>query len=360
MTKLRKKQRHRSLTLVFALFIFSILVVSLLLTVGIVYLSAFIWRNSAPFSDLSLSDTLQILLLAAAVSLIVGTGLSALAVRIPLKPINWLIDQMNRLAAGDFQARVHFGKTIDMIPAFLQVEESFNKMAEELGNTEMLRQDFINNFSHEFKTPIVSVAGFAKLLQRADLDEEQRREYIDAIVEESRRLSNMATNVLKLTNVENQTILTGVSRYNLSEQIRSAVLLLESQWSAKHLELEMDFPEISITANEDMMQEVWINLVHNAVKYSPEYGPLQVRIRETENTIEVQVANSGEIPKEDLGRIFQKFYQADHSHFSAGNGVGLAIVKRVVELHGGTVTAESTGGAVIFTVVLPKGEKEAS
>ena len=356
MTAKKKKQRRRSLTLVFALSTFSILVISLLLTVGIVYLYAFTWRNSTPFSDLSLSDTLQILLLTATVSLIVGTGLSALVVRIPLKPINWFIDQMNRLAAGDFQARVHFGKTLDMVPAFLQVEESFNKMAEELGNTEMLRQDFINNFSHEFKTPIVSIAGFAKPLQRADLDEDQRKEYIDAIVEESRRLSNMATNVLKLTNVENQSILTGVSTYNLSEQIRSAVLLLQDQWSAKHLELELDFPEVSITANEEMMQEVWINLVHNAVKYSPEYGPLQVRIEETNTDIQVQVANSGEIPQEDLGRVFQKFYQTDHSHFSAGNGVGLAIVKRVVELHGGTVKAESTGGAVIFTVNLPKGE----
>ena len=349
-----KRARHRSLTLLFSLFTFAILAVSLLLALGVMYILTRL--NLLPFSAVGLSGTLQVLLLMAAISLIVGTCLSALAVRIPLKPINWLIDQMNRLAAGDFQARVHFSKTIDMVPAFLQVEESFNKMAEELGNTEMLRQDFINNFSHEFKTPIVSIAGFAKLLQRADLEEAQRREYIDAIVEESQRLSNMATNVLKLTKVENQSILTGVSRYNLSEQIRSAVLLLQDQWSAKHLELELDFPEVSITANEEMMQEVWINLVHNAVKYSPEYGPLQVRIAETDTAIEVQVANSGEIPRADLERVFQKFYQADHSHFSAGNGVGLAIVKRVVELHGGTVKAESMSGAVIFTVRLPKGE----
>lgn len=354
MSKQKEHQRRHSLTLVFSLFTFVILAISLLLAVGIMYVLA--WFDLLPFAAVSLSGTLQTLLLMAAISLIVGTGLSALAVRFPLTPINWLIDQMNRLAAGDFQARVHFGKNIDIVPAFLQVEESFNKMAEELGNTEMLRQDFINNFSHEFKTPIVSIAGFAKLLQRADLDESQRKEYIDAIVEESQRLSNMATNVLKLTNVENQSILTGVTTYNLSEQIRSAVLLLENQWSTKNLELEMEFPEVSITANEDMMQEVWINLLHNAIKYSPDYGPLQVRIEESAQTIRVQVANSGEIPQEDLKRVFQKFYQADHSHFSAGNGVGLAIVKRVVELHGGTVTAESAGGAVIFTVQLPKGE----
>ena len=332
--KRKSQKRHRSLTLLFSLFTFAILAVSLLLAVGIIYvLTRF---DLLKFSAIGISGTLQTLLLTAAISLIVGTGLSALA--------------------GDFRARVHFGKRIDMIPAFLQVEESFNKMAEELGDTEMLRQDFINNFSHEFKTPIVSIAGFAKLLQRADLDETQKREYIDAIVEESRRLSDMATNVLKLTKVENQTILTGVSQYNLSEQLRSAVLLLEDQWTAKHMELDMDFPEVSITANEDMLREVWINLVQNAVKYSPDYGPLQIQIQQAQDKVRVCVANSGEIPAEHLGRIFQKFYQADRSHFSAGNGVGLAIVKRIVELHGGTVSAESTGGAVIFTVELPKGE----
>ncbi len=351
-----KRARHHSLTLLFSLFTFAILAVSLLLAVGIMYVLT--WFDLLPFSAVGLSGTLQVLLLMAAISLIVGAGLSALAVRIPLKPINWLIDQMNRLAAGDFQARVHFGKKVDMIPAFYQVEDSFNKMARELGDTEMLRRDFIDNFSHEFKTPIVSIAGFAKLLQRADLDEEQRREYIDAIVEESRRLSDMATNVLKLTKVENQSILTGVTRYNLSEQLRSAVLLLENQWTAKHLELDMDFPEVEISANEDMLQEVWINLLQNAVKYSPDYGPLQVRIQEESQTVRVTVANSGEIAEEHLSRIFQKFYQADRSHFSAGNGVGLAIVKRIVELHGGTVRAQSTGGAVLFTVELPRGEKE--
>ena len=346
--KKNEKQRPRSLTLLFSLFTFAILAVA----VGIIYVLT--WFGLLEFSGVGISGTLQLLLLMAAISLIVGTGLAVLAGRIPLRPINYLIAQMNRLAAGDFQARVHFSRRMDLVPAFLQVEESFNKMAEELGDTEMLRQDFINNFSHEFKTPIVSIAGFAKLLQRADLDGDQRREYIDAIVEESRRLSDMATNVLRLTKVENQAILTGVSRYNLSEQLRSAVLLLEDQWTAKHLELDMEFPEVSITANEDMLREVWINLVQNAVKYSPDYGPVQVRVEDGQSA--VRVANSGEIAPEHLGRIFQKFYQADRSHFSAGNGVGLAIVKRIVELHGGTVRAESAGGAVIFTVELPKGE----
>ncbi len=349
---MKHQKRGISLTLLFALLTFGILAASVAVAAALSYvLTRF---GILPIQAEAFPESLQLLIFMSVISVIVGAGLSTLAVRIPLRPINWLIDQMNRLADGDFQARVHFKKPISMIPAFLQVEESFNKMARELGDTEVLRQDFVNNFSHEFKTPIVSIAGFAKLLQRADLDEAQRREYIDAIVEESARLSSMATNVLKLTKVENQTILTGVTEYNLSEQLRSAVLLLENDWTAKHIELDMEFPEVSIQANEALMKEVFINLLHNAVKFSPEYGPLQVRIIQEQDAVRVTIANSGEIPEADLKRIFQKFYQADRSHGSAGNGVGLAIVKKIVELHQGTVEAESKGGAVIFTVTLPR------
>lgn len=349
---MKHQKRGISLTLLFALLTFGILAASVAVAAALSYvLTRF---GILPIQAEAFPESLQLLIFMSVISVIVGVGLSTLAVRIPLRPINWLIDQMNRLADGDFQARVHFKKPISMIPAFLQVEESFNKMARELGDTEVLRQDFVNNFSHEFKTPIVSIAGFAKLLQRADLDEAQRREYIDAIVEESARLSSMATNVLKLTKVENQTILTGVTEYNLSEQLRSAVLLLENDWTAKHIELDMEFPEVSIQANEALMKEVFINLLHNAVKFSPEYGPLQVRIIQEQDAVRVTIANSGEIPEADLKRIFQKFYQADRSHGSAGNGVGLAIVKKIVELHQGTVEAESKGGAVIFTVTLPR------
>ncbi len=351
---MKHRKRGFSLTVLFALLTFGILAASVAVATALSYVLTLL--GILPIQNDWFPESLQLLVSMSAISVIVGTGLSMLAVRIPLRPINWLIDQMNRLADGDFQARVHFKKPISLIPSFLQVEESFNKMAQELGNTEMLRRDFVNNFSHEFKTPIVSIAGFAKLLQRADLDEVQRREYIDAIVEESTRLSAMATNVLKLTKVENQTILTGITEYNLSEQLRGAALLLENDWSAKHIELDMEFPEVGIRANEALMKEVFINLLHNAVKFSPEYGPVQVRIIREQDAVQVTITNSGYIPESDLKRIFQKFYQVDQSHGSTGNGVGLAIVKKIVELHHGTVEAQSKGGAVIFTVNLPQEE----
>lgn len=351
----KREKKRVSLTMLFTCLTFCILLLSVLVAGAVIYGLA-----RLPFFPIQIEgdpDILTSLLLIYGVSLIVGALIAAVAVRIPLRPINWIIAQMNRLAEGDFKARLHFEKPLGSIPAFAGVERSFNKMAEELGNTEVLRSDFINNFSHEFKTPIVSIAGFAKLLQKGNLDEEQKREYLNAIVEESMRLSYMATNVLNLTKVENQTILTGVTEFNLSEQIRSAVLLLENSWAQKNLEMDLEFPEVTICAGEELLKQVWINLLHNAVKFSPEYGPLQVKIQETKDTVSVSIINAGSIAPEHFSRIFHKFYQIDRSHSGEGNGVGLAIVKRIVELHSGKVEVCSQSGLVAFTVTLPKRQR---
>lgn len=350
MKRLKNEKSSISLTLLFAGLTFFILLISVAVAGILIYAltKMHVWQGE------SAHQILMSLLFMALVSLVVGTLIAMLAVRIPLKPINWMIHQMNRLAAGDFEARLHFDKPLGMIPAFAEVEESFNKMATELENTEMLRSDFINNVSHEFKTPIVSITGFAKLLQKGNLEPGQQQEYIDAIAEESKRLSYLAANVLNLTKVENQEILTDLTEFNLSEQIRSALLLLETNWSKKNLELDINLPEVSITANEDLLKQVWINLLQNAVKFSPEYAPLRVHLVEHPDRITVCVANIGSIPAEDLPRIWNKFYQADKSHSGEGNGIGLAIVKRIVELHKGTAEAACQDGFVIFSVSLPR------
>jgi signal transduction histidine kinase len=273
--------------------------------------------------------------------------------------INRLIHQMNSLASGNFQTRLKYGKPLCDHPTVRGMTESFNRMAEELEHTEMLRGDFVNNFSHEFKTPIVSIAGFAKLLKKGNLSEEKKAEYLNIIEEESLRLSDMAMNVLNLTKIENQTILTDITTYNLSEQIRSCVLLLEKRWESKHLELGLEFDEYNICACEEFLKQVWINLIDNAIKYSPEYGLIVIRIRQEEEFYYISVANSGdEIPKEKQQRIFEKFYQADESHSTAGNGVGLSIVKSVIDLHGGKVWVECKNGITTFHVMLPKKQAE--
>lgn len=219
----------------------------------------------------------------------------------------------------------------------------------------MLRSDFINNFSHEFKTPIVSIAGFAKLLNRGNLTPDQQREYLQVIEEESLRLSAMATNVLNLTKVENQNILTELTTYNLSEQIRDCVLLLESKWDKKDLELELEFGEYTVRANEELLKQVWINLLDNAVKFTPVGHTVRVEIRDSADALAVSVINTGTaLTEEQQKNIWRKFYQAEESHAAQGNGIGLAIVKRVTELHGGRVAVASENQVTSFTVTLPK------
>jgi len=288
-------------------------------------------------------------------SVLIGSILTAVASRIPLKPVNAIINAMNRLASGDYKTRLNFGKYLSKHPTAIEISRSFNNLAEELEKTEILRSDFINNFSHEFKTPIVSIAGFAKLLKHGNLTEEQKMEYISIIEEESLRLSAMATNVLNLTKIENQTILTDVTKFNLSEQIRNCVLLLENKWSKKNMTPELDFGEHMICANEELLKQVWINLIDNAIKFGDEGSSFMISIIETESRILVSVADTGaEIPAEFKDMIFRKFYQIDESHSSEGNGIGLAVVKGIVKLHDGDITVSSGNHKTVFTVSFPR------
>lgn len=353
---MKKKKTARkgrlALTLSLSVFVFIINTVALLFAIVLVYCLTRLGAIDMSSGQMGLSAVLTVISLT---SLVIGFLLTVFTSKIPLRPVNSLVDQLNRLSEGDFGARLHFGRTASSHPTFQQIETSFNRAAEELEHTEMLRSDFINNFSHEFKTPIVSIAGFAKLLRRGNLTEEQRAEYLSVIEEESLRLSALANNVLSLTRVENQTILTDISEFNLSEQIRGAVLLLADKWTAKDLNIDLGFDECLVRANYELLKQVWINLLDNAVKFSPQNGTVTVEMTETDRSVTVTVTNSGrDIPPESLAHIFNKFYQADESHSSEGNGIGLAIVKRVCELHGGSVDACSDGGLMTFTVTLPR------
>ena len=286
-------------------------------------------------------------------SVCVGGVVTFAIVRVLLRPINSIINAMNRLAAGDFQTRIRFGTIFARHPTVVELTDSFNKMATELEGTQILRSDFINNFSHEFKTPIVSIAGFARLLRRDDLTAQERAEYLNIIEDESLRLAEMATNVLNMTKVENQAILTDVTRFNLSEQLRNCVLLLERKWSEKALELNIDMGEYFLDGNEELLRQVWVNLLDNAVKFAPVGARLDIVVRAEGEMLAVMIGNTGStIPPDKIGRIFGKFYQADESHAAHGNGIGLAIVKSVTELHGGSVSAQSAQDYTQFTVKL--------
>lgn len=348
------KNQRFSLTLLAAMVVFVIQVLSVIVSA----LTMFLLIKTGVLADIDQSSQThwRIVSTMAIISTVFGVIITAVGSMLYLRPINRIISQMNRLASGDYRARLHFGRPISAYPTFREISTSFNKMAEELESTEMLRSDFINNFSHEFKTPIVSISGFAKLLKRGDLTAQQQREYLDIIESESVRLAAMATNVLDMTKVENQTILTDVTRFNLSEQIRSCVLLLlEGKWAQKEIEFSVEFDEYAIMANEEMLKHVWLNILDNAIKFSPEGAVVSVAIQDRGQRLDVTVCNSGEcIPQDRIGKIFNKFYQADESHSKEGNGIGLALVKMITELHRGTVTVTSENDLTAFTVSLPK------
>ncbi len=349
----RKNGRLRT-TLMIAALAFAIQAAALLVTVALV---ALLMRTGIirEFSEDSLTPS-GTLLLMSVIGLISGLFVAMLSGKFIFQPVERFLAQINRLARGDYSARISFGRKSRANSTAQQLEDGFNKLAQELESTEMLRSDFINNFSHEFKTPIVSIAGFAKLLRRGDLTPQQQAEYLEVIETESLRLAAMANNVLDLTRVENQTILTGVTRYNLSEQIRSCVLMLmEGKWRKKEMEYAVDFDEYTVEGNEELLRQVWVNLLDNAVKFSPEGATVTVKIAEAAGAICVTVENTGSfIAPEQYERIFRKFFQADESHATEGNGIGLALVKKIVRLHDGQVEVRSDESKTAFTVTLPQ------
>jgi len=283
--------------------------------------------------------------------IIIGTFIAPLASRKIFKSIKKFMNAMNQLASGDFSARLN----ITHPPEYKVLSENFNRMAEELGGIEVLRTDFINNFSHEFKTPIVSIKGFAEILKDDRLTKEERNEYLDIVIEESTRLSSLATNVLTLSKVETQSILTDKQFFNLGEQLRQCILILDSKLIKKDIILNLDIHDYFISGNKEMLNQVWLNLLDNAIKFSLPEGIIEVRMKEQNDSIIVTITDTGcGITKDSLPKIFDKFYQEDASHGTMGNGLGLSIVHKIVTLHKGTIKCESTiSKGTSFTISLP-------
>ena len=272
-----------------------------------------------------------------------------------IQPLQKLVGSMNELAAGNFGVRIEQEKGYrpSEMRAFV---DSFNKAAEQLGSTEILRKDFVNNFSHEFKTPIVSISGFADLLLEEALPPEDQKEYLTIIRDESKRLADLAANILTLSRIESQSILTDKTTFPLDEQLRQSVLVTQQKWRTKPLEFSAELAEADYTGSEALLKEIWLNLLDNAAKFSPEGGTVAVTLEETKNALTVRVADQGEGMDEETQRhIFEQFYQGDTSHTTQGNGLGLSMVQKVLELHGASVAVQSAPGqGSCFTVTLPK------
>ena len=341
----RKQFQHIRLALLSSLMIFVIM----LITITIMFLSIFamynmgiINRTETPFVPL---------LMVAMISIVLGTVLTFFLSSIPIKPVQSVLNAIERVAGGDYSVRLEL-KGPDPL---MQVAEQFNLMAEELQSVELLRTDFVNNFSREFKTPIVSIRGFAKLLKNDDLTDEERNEYLDIIVDESERLSELATNVLELSKLEQQSILTNRTTFNVSEQLRLVIAMMYQKWQDKNTEILFDSREYMLTGNEEMLKQAWINLLDNALKFSPDYGSVHVQIWHKDDHMVIRISDHGaEMSDETAAHIFDKFYQGDTSHTTAGNGLGLTITAKIIALHGGSIrVAESTPEGSTFEVILP-------
>lgn len=306
---------------------------------------------------LSQHDPKTPLIAFAIVSVIIGTILSRLFGKRPLETIVEISDASKEVAKGNFDIRLPEDNAAKELR---ELAHNFNIMTKELASTEMLRNDFVENVSHEFKTPLTAIEGYVTLLQKKDLSEEKRMEYIQKILVSTRRLSSLVGNILLISRLENQEIAISKSRFSLDEQIRESLLLLENQWSRKKLDLDIDLAECDYTGNPELLAQAWQNLLSNAFKFAPEGSCVHISLYQQETTICVEITDQGPgISAELQSRIFEKFYQGDSSRSTQGNGLGLALAKRILDLHGGQITVHSVvGNGSTFSVKLPVADKK--
>lgn len=269
------------------------------------------------------------------------------------RPVNRITEAAEKIMKGDFSVRIQKQSKFVMDDKFNEIIECFNKLAEELASVETLRTDFIANVSHEMKTPLAVMQNYGTLLQSPELSDAKRMEYAKGVADNARRMAEMMTNILKLNRLENQQIYPQVTEYNLGEQICECLLQYENVWEKAGIEIDTDIAEdIKVIADAELLSLVWNNLFSNAFKFTEAGGKVTVSLAATEHHAIVKVSDTGCGISPEIGtHIFEKFYQGDTSHSVQGNGLGLALVKRVIDIMHGEIGVESTvGKGTIFTV----------
>ncbi|MDD6643177.1 MAG: HAMP domain-containing sensor histidine kinase [Firmicutes bacterium] len=275
-----------------------------------------------------------------------------LTVERPVKEVQKVLEQ---LKSGNFNARIDLAALHDLQNQFGVIAEDINALAEELSGVETLRTDFIANVSHELKTPLSVMQNYGIMLCQPELSEEKRLEYAGAVIDASRRLADLITNILKLSKLENQQIYPKAEEYDLSEQLCQCLLQFETVWEQKNLQIETALDDgVTVCADAELLCLVWNNLLSNAFKFTPEGGTVSVSLRADDTYVTVSVSDTGCGMSPEVGaHIFEKFYQGDTSHAAQGNGLGLALVKRVVDiLHGNLGVESAPGKGSTFTVTL--------
>lgn len=299
---------------------------------------------------LGVTVNVPIFVWAIAISIVIGGGISIWITKKFFDPVARLKQAMREVAGGNFKVTV---TTDSRLRDIRSIYADFNAMVRELAATDTLQTDFISSVSHEFKTPIGAIEGYTQLLQDHQLTDAERDAYVDKILCNTARLSSLVGNILLLSKIDNRSVTLTKSRYRLDEQIRQVIVAAENKWGEKEIDFDVDLAEVLWSGHETLLYHVWSNLLDNAVKFSPRGGTVRMRLWRNEADVTFTVSDEGPgIPAGEEERIFAKFYQGDTSHESEGNGLGLALVRTIVSVHGGTVKV--TPATSLFTVFLPE------
>lgn len=287
-----------------------------------------------------------------AIASIIGILLVIVVARHIINPIKKINNATKSVAKGDFTVNLETSRKDEIG----ELTRNFNKMVKELNSIEYLSKEFMSNVSHEFKTPIASIQGFAKLLDDDSINEEDKKEYISIIIEESERLANLSSNIQNLSKIENEEFFNKDEEIILDEQIRKCIIILNQKLEDKNIDISMNDISVKVFGNEDLLEQVWINLINNAIKYNNENGKIEIILDEDKDYTIVEIKDNGiGIEKEKQDRIFEKFYQVDKSHSTEGSGLGLAIVKEILDLHDAKIILESEYDVgTNFKVLFPK------
>lgn len=326
------------------LIFFSIIIASFI-TVLITLIFIYVFRVDYVF----LRNPFYMISISLAASAIIASVISAITSKRSMAELNRFLKAIDLVSKGDFAIRLEEPKSIQMKVIY----NNFNQMVSELSSIETLRSDFVSNFSHEFKTPIVSIKGFAKLLLDEDLNDAEKKEFLEIIYHESNRLVMLSENTLNITKLETQHFVIEKKEYPLDEQIRRCVLLLQNQWEQKEINLNLELESVTYVGSFDLMQQLFINLISNAIKFSNDQGDIAISLSSLNGSHVFVISDNGiGMTKATVSRIFDKFYQGDLSHATEGNGLGLAIVKRIVNLIDGVIEVksdENNGTTIVLT-----------
>ena len=342
--KIRKLGRQFTLTFRLIVIIGILLLISLLLAIGLDESFTFLLGEL-----IDVPDIIELGLIGILVAIFSTYFIS-----------HWLIDPlqkvgpaMDKISNGDYSVRL---ETKNNTKEIQEIYTGFNMMAKELEATEIIQTDFISNVSHEFKTPISAIEGYSMLLQDNDNLTQEQKEYIEKIILNTNRLSSLTGSVLLLSKLENQSIVPSKTHFYLDEQIRQSVLLFESEWERKDIDFDIELDDTEYLGHESLFNHVWNNLISNAIKFSPKGGTIQITLSNFDQKIVFSISDEGPgISDEAKDHIFDKFYQEDSSHKQYGNGLGLALVKKIVDLEDGEIFVMNNSGAGCkFTVILNK------